>query len=146
GATLCRYFRMGLSELEARFLSGETGASEISVLLHHATQYGRGEFHLSAIVERHHRPEMDRRNARQVSLRHKGPPSDHAYLAAKENRRIHSEIFKYAGAVGSCRQIRTTAFSVGAKHEGRYRRAERIFVNAAARCDFDLSIQACVRA
>src|SRR5947199_10035052 len=107
---------MGLSELEARFLSGETGASEISVLLHHAPQYGRGEFHLSAIVERHQRPEMDPRNARQVSLRHKCPPSDHAYSADKESRRIHSEIFKYAGTLDSCRHTCATALSVPATH------------------------------
>src|SRR5436190_13894560 len=63
GATVRRHIGMGLSQLEARVLSRQTAAEKFPAVLRHATQRRRGEFHLSAIGERNHRSEVDRRNA-----------------------------------------------------------------------------------
>src|SRR6202140_3354172 len=68
GATLRWHLGMGLSDMEARFLSRETCAKEISELLRIETECRRGQLHLPPVGKGDDCPELDRRNARSLSL------------------------------------------------------------------------------
>jgi bifunctional non-homologous end joining protein LigD len=59
GETVCRHIGMGVSELEARFLSAETGAGEIPEPLHDAVECGGSELHVSSAGERDDSGEVD---------------------------------------------------------------------------------------
>ncbi len=81
GASLRWHFRMGVSNLEARFLSGETRAEEISELLRLEAECRRSQLHLPPTGKRDDRPELDRRNARAFSFHDQGAPGAHAHQA-----------------------------------------------------------------
>src|ERR1700730_8501180 len=84
GTSLRRHFRMGISNMEARLLSRETRAKEISELLRIETECRRSQLHLPPVGKRDDRAELDRRNARPFSLHHQGAPGAHAYQAPEE--------------------------------------------------------------
>src|ERR1019366_2969987 len=79
GASLRWHLRMGLSNMEARFLSGETCTEKISELLRFETECRRSQLHLPPVGKRVDRPELDRRNARAFSLHDQGAPGAHAH-------------------------------------------------------------------
>ena len=91
-STVCRDFGMGLSKLEARFLSGQARAEKVSQSLRHATQHGRGELYFSATGEGDHDPELDPGNARALSSRHQGASGDHAHQTAEGDGRFCSAL------------------------------------------------------
>src|ERR1035437_5283745 len=88
GASLRWHLRMGLSNMDARFLTGETCAEEISELLRFETECRRCQLHLPPVAKRDDRPELDRRNARAFSLHHQGARGAHAYQAVEDRLRI----------------------------------------------------------
>src|SRR6266496_4981907 len=87
------HFRVGVSQLEAGFLSRQTGAGQVSGPLCHTAEYGGGQLHLSSIGEGNDHPEMDRSNTRRLPLQRKGPPGHNSSQAAEEHRGIPSTLF-----------------------------------------------------
>src|SRR5260370_710417 len=70
GATLRWHIGMGLSDMEARFLSGETCAEKISELLRIETECRRSQLPLPPVGKRDDCPELDRRNAGSLPPHH----------------------------------------------------------------------------
>ncbi len=52
GSTLCGHFRMGVSDMEARFLSGKTGPEKVSQLLRLETECRRSQLHFPPTGQR----------------------------------------------------------------------------------------------
>src|SRR6266852_6802288 len=95
GASLRRHLRMGVSNMEARFLSRETCAEEIPELLRFKTKCRRSQLHLPPVDKRDDRTKLDRRNAGAFSLHHQGAPGAHAYQAIEERGRIPTTLRRH---------------------------------------------------
>ena len=134
GASLRGHFRMGVSDVEARFLSGETGAEEIPELLRLPTECRRSQLHLPPTGKRNDRPELDRGNARAFSLQHQGAPGAHAHQAPEECGRIPAALSRHTGRIGARRASRPAALSAAAEFQGRSGRALRVPEKSAAKC------------
>ena len=68
GATLRRHVRMGVSELEAGFLSRQACADEIPAALRQPAQHRRSQLYFPPTGEGNNRAEVDRRDACRFSL------------------------------------------------------------------------------
>src|SRR5258708_31173604 len=90
---------MGLPDMEARFLSRETCAKEISELLRIETECRRGQLHVPPAGKRDDCPELDRRNPRALSLHHQGAPGSHTYQAPEERGRIPATLSRSTGSL-----------------------------------------------
>src|SRR5208337_160824 len=134
GASLRWYIGMGVSDLEARFLSGETCAEEISELLRLETECCRSQLHLPPVGERDDRPELDRRNARAFSLHHQGAPGAHAHQALEERGRIPDAFSRHPGSLRTRRTPRPAPLSTTAELQGGSGGAFRVSEKLAAQC------------
>src|SRR3981081_1311680 len=124
---------MGLSNMEARLLSRETGAKEVSELLRIETECCRSQLHFPPVGKRDDRPELDRRNPRAFSLHHQSAPGAHAHQAAEERGRIPTA---FSGPPRSSRPrqaSRPAALPTPAKFQSGSSRARRLSEKLAAK-------------
>src|SRR6266478_3698504 len=69
---------MGVSELEAGFLSGEARLREIPESLRHALEHRGSELHVSPLPDREASARLDRSHAGRISICHQGAPENYA--------------------------------------------------------------------
>src|SRR6266849_4539588 len=134
GTPLRRHLRMGVSNMEARFLSGETCAEEISKFLRFETECCRSQLHLPPAGKRDDCPELDRRNAGTFSLHHQGAPGAHAYQAIEERGRIPTTLRRHARRSRTRRTPWSAALSAATEFQSGSSRALRISKKLAANC------------
>src|SRR5271168_260787 len=123
---------MGLSNLEARFLSRKTDAEEISDFLRFATERRRGQLHVPPARERDNRPELVSRNSRTLSLHHQSAPGAHPHQAPEERGRIPAAISRHTRSFGAGKTSRSSALPTAAKFQSRSGGASRLSENLAA--------------
>src|SRR6266404_357883 len=97
---LRRHIWMGVSELEAGFLSGEARLREIPESLRHTPQHGRSQLHVSPLPDRKAFARLDRSHARGVSVRHQGAPENYARRALAQCCRFYFRFCALAAAAG----------------------------------------------
>src|SRR6267143_744620 len=97
---LRRHIWMGVSELEAGFLSGEARLREIPESLRHAPEHRGGKLHVSPLPDRKAFARLDRSHARRVSVRDKGAPENHACSPFVQCCRFHFRLCPLAAAAG----------------------------------------------
>src|ERR1700676_4093611 len=108
---------MGLSNMEARFLSAEGGTEEIPESLRDATKHSRSEFYFSSTGQRIDDPELAAKYARALSFRRKGPSGHHSHQAAQGDRRLCAAISGDHRTAGRGGQAGACAVSASAKPE-----------------------------
>ena len=91
---------MGLSDLEARFLSAKAGPEEVPESLRDPTQYRRSEFYFPPTGQRIDHSELAPRYATPFSFRRKGPSGHHSHQAAQRDGRLRPTIFGDYRALG----------------------------------------------
>src|SRR5208282_5173613 len=133
GESLRRHLRMGLSNLEACFLSRETSSEKIPEFLRLETECRRSQLHLPPVGERDDRPELDRRNPQPLSFRHQSAPGANPHQAPEERGRIPAALSRYAGSSRARKASRPGALSTPAKFQSRSRGASRVSENPAAK-------------
>src|SRR5882724_10989812 len=109
---------MGLPELEARVLSGEAGAEEVSELLRVETERRRSQLHLPATGEGNDCSELDRRHSRSLSLHDQSPSGAHPYQTAERCGRISEALSWNSRRAGTRRTPRPPPFSASAEFQG----------------------------
>src|SRR5271154_6193680 len=110
---------MGVSNLEARFLSGEARAEKIPEFLRLETERRRSQLHLPPVGKRDDRPELDRRNPRAFPLHHQSPPGAKPHQAPEKRGRIPAALSRHARSSGASKAPRPPALSTPAKLQGR---------------------------
>src|SRR5208337_142184 len=134
GAPLRGHFRMGLSDMEARFLSGETCAEKLSELLRFETECRRSQLHLPPMGKTDDRPDVDCRNARAFPLQHQGAPVAHAHQAIAGRAKILDALSRHAESIKARRAAGPVALSVAAEFQSGPGTAFRVSEKLAAKC------------
>src|ERR1700737_1380140 len=123
---------MGVSELEARFLSRQAGTKKISRPLRHTAQHSRSEFYLSATGERNNHPELDPEYPGAFPLWNKGSPNHHSPKGAEGYRGLPAALSRDHRALSLRAQAWARAVSTTAQPKGRPRSAQRLPGDSAA--------------
>src|SRR5579864_3825904 len=110
---------MGVSELETRLLSRETGAEEIPRPLRNEAEYGRSEFHFPAACQRDDHPKLDAGDAGAFSFRSQGAPGNHAHQTAEGDAGFCASISRHNRTAGRSRQAWARTVSATSQSEGR---------------------------
>src|SRR5690348_146793 len=135
GKGLRRDFGMVVRELEAGFLSGETGVREIPQLLRHAGQFRRSELHVPAVPDGQTAGGLDRRDGGRFQVRFESPPDDYAYQAAARHFGLADAVLLFPAPAGGFGQARSGAVPAAAQFEvrrGFAREISRGFTSGAA--------------
>src|SRR5713226_8083032 len=122
---------MGVSELEAGFLSREAGVGEIPEPLRHALEHGGSELHVSPLPHREVAARLDRSYARGISICHQGAPENYACGPAARRRGFCFGFCPLVAAAGRGEETRARAVSIAALLEVRCLFAERFPGRAA---------------
>src|SRR5271156_4799781 len=117
---------MGVSNLEARLLSGEARAEKIPEFLRLETERRRSQLHLPPVGKRDDRPELDRRNPRAFSLHHQGAPGAYPHQAPQERGGIPATLPRHPRSSGARRTPGPAALPTPTQLQSRSASALRI--------------------
>src|SRR5713226_5317269 len=122
---------MGVSELEAGFLSGEARVGKIPEPLRHAPEHGGGKLHLPSLPDGKAFARLDRSNTRRVSIRHQGAPENYACGPAARRCGFHFRFCPLVAVARRREETRAGAVLIAAFSEVRYIFAEGFLGHAA---------------
>src|ERR1035438_10799311 len=92
---------MGVSNLEARFLSRETRAEEVSEFLCEQVECGGSQLHLPPVGEGNDGPKLARRDAGAFPLHDQSAPGADAHQALEGRGGIPAAFSRYARSAGT---------------------------------------------
>src|SRR5580693_5848379 len=135
GESLRGDFGVGVCDVEAGFLSGETGVGEIFGVLRVASEYGGGELHVSAISDGETAARVAHADAGGFQVCVQGESENHAHQEIERWRGVHDGIRDGVAADGGGRAVGASVVSVAAIFEMRCGSAAGIFGGRAARVE-----------
>src|SRR5487761_248046 len=106
---------MGVSQLEAGFLSRQAAAEEFSSVLRQPAKYRRSQFYVSSASQGDYRSEMDCRKPGRIPLRSQSSSGHHTYQAVKEDGGFHPPFPQHHRASGPRRETRTATVPTASK-------------------------------